>query len=185
MDVPVTFSKANLHAMYFSHTDALVIAANIYSSDVRHKLVDNGSSVDLLFADTFDKMGLTRSHLQATGTPLRGFSRGEIEALGRIDLPVTFGLESIARTETITFDVVDIPYQYNSNFGWGLLNKFLAIPHGAYLCIKMPGPEGIITIASDQELARQVELDTAPDLRRWMTPLRWKPPHPGGPHKRN
>jgi len=96
MDVPVTFSEADLHAMYFSHTDALVVAANIYGSDVCRIMVNNGSSIDLLFIDTFDKMGLPCSHLQAAGTPLKGFSGGEIEALGWIDLPVTFGLGSIA-----------------------------------------------------------------------------------------
>jgi len=52
--------------------DALLIAMDIYGSDMRHILVDNGSFSNLLFAS--NKMGLSLSHLQAAGTLLRSFS---------------------------------------------------------------------------------------------------------------
>jgi len=84
MNVPIEFSEDDLCAKFFPHTDALVIAANIQGVGVR-RILDNRSSTDLLFASTFDKMGLSKTHLLPPGTPLRGFSEGDIDALGRID----------------------------------------------------------------------------------------------------
>ena len=78
MNVPIEFSEDDMCAKFFPHTDALVIAANIQGVDVRRILV-NGSSTNLLFASTFDKMGLSKTHLLPPGTPLRGFSEGDID----------------------------------------------------------------------------------------------------------
>jgi hypothetical protein len=36
-------------------------------------LVDNGSSTDIIFADAFDKMGLSKDLLQRPDTSLYGF----------------------------------------------------------------------------------------------------------------
>lgn len=59
---------------------------------------------------------------------------------------MSFGLGEYARTEDITFDVVDTPYQYNPIFERRLLNTFYAVPHHSFLCMKMPGPRGIIKV---------------------------------------
>jgi hypothetical protein len=40
--------------------------------------------------------------------------------LGKISLPVSFGGQENARTEYVTFDVVDLYYLYNTIFGIGL-----------------------------------------------------------------
>ena len=62
MNVPIEFSEDDMCAKLFPHTDALVIATNIQGVDVR-RILDNGSSTDLLFASTFDKRGLSKTHL--------------------------------------------------------------------------------------------------------------------------
>jgi hypothetical protein len=41
-----------------------VIEANIVSWTLEKLLVDNDSSVDIIFADAFDKMGLSKDLLQ-------------------------------------------------------------------------------------------------------------------------
>ena len=79
-----------------------------------------------------------------------GFGGNTINALGKITIPVSFGKGTSFRTEDITFNVVDIDYPYNAIFGRGVLNTFGAIPHHAYLCMKIPGREGIITGLGDQ-----------------------------------
>ncbi|CAN6229824.1 unnamed protein product [Urochloa humidicola] len=110
-------------------------------------------------------MGLSRSSLAPAGTPLRGFGGGAVNALGQISLPVTFGTGFYARTEDITFDVVDIPYPYNTIFGRRLLNAFYAVPHHGFLYMKMSGPRGIINVLGDQELARLIDVGRAPEQR--------------------
>ena len=78
-----------------------------------------------------------------------------LDALDRIEQLVAFGEGPTMRTEMITFDVVDTPYTYNVLLGWYTLNQFGAVPHHNYLCVKMTGPQGLITIHDDQHLARR------------------------------
>jgi hypothetical protein len=45
--------------------------------------------------------------------------------------------------------VVDFEIVYNTFLGWLALTKFMAIPHYAYLVLKMPGLYGFISIRGD------------------------------------
>ena len=54
-------------------------------------MVDNGSSADILVWQCFVKMGFTEKALQKSQYPLIGFEGKIIEALGKIELNVTFG----------------------------------------------------------------------------------------------
>ena len=74
----------------------------------------------------------------------------KIEALGKIELNVTFGEGNTQRTELVTFDVVDIAYPYNAIFGRNSIIKFAAVINQAYLCMKIPTAGGVITILSNQ-----------------------------------
>jgi hypothetical protein len=49
--------------------------------------------------------------------------------------------------------VADFETAYNSFLGWPALTKFMAIPHYAYMVIKMPGPHGVISIRGDVKRA--------------------------------
>ena len=102
--------------------------------------------------------------------------------LGQIDLPVTFGDRANFRSEVLTFEVVDFPGSYHAILGRPCYAKFMAVPNYTYLKLKMPGPNGIITVGStfshtymcDHE---HYELATAvinsselPQLRELLTP---------------
>jgi hypothetical protein len=47
------------------------------------------------------------------------------------------------------FEVVDFETTYNAFLGRPILTKFMVVPHYAYLVMKMPGPNGIISIRGD------------------------------------
>ena len=49
---------------------------------------------------------------------------------------VSFGGQENARTEYVTFDVVDFYYPYNAIFDKGFVNEFNAAIHMGYLCMK-------------------------------------------------
>ena len=102
-------------------------------------------------------MGFTEKALQRSQYPLIGFGGKRIEALGKIELNVTFGKGIAQRTKAITFDVVDINYPYNAIFGRNTLVKFVAVIHQSYLCMKLPSARGIITVFGNQEEARRCE----------------------------
>ena len=62
----------------------LVIRAVVTNKTIHWVLVDNGSSVDIIFASAFDKMGIGRERLEPVNTHLRGFSREKMLPLGLI-----------------------------------------------------------------------------------------------------
>jgi hypothetical protein len=153
---------------HYPHNDPLVIRANIgkntkyyFSNDVGRVLVDNGSSADILTWQCFSDMGFKRDDLQKVEHPLYGFCNKRIEALGKIDVNVTFGQDATMRTEVITFDVVDFVYLYNAIFGRNTINKFAAVIHQGYLLMKIPTVTGVISVYDSQEEARRAEWNTS------------------------
>ena len=108
----------------YPHTNAMVIETNLADWAVTRILVDIDSSTDILFASTFDNMKLDRKLLQPAGRPLYGFGGKQVKAIGKITLPVTFEYQNNSRTEHITFDVVDMLYNYNAIFDRWVTNTF-------------------------------------------------------------
>jgi hypothetical protein len=88
---------------------------------------------------------------------LYGFGERKIEPLGSISLPVSFGSPANARTEYITFNIVDMSYPYSAIFGRGLLNTFEVALHFLYLCLKVLTTLGVISIHGNQKEARNIE----------------------------
>jgi hypothetical protein len=62
--IPITFDSSDLKLKDYPHTDMMVIETNLAGWVVTRILVDTGSSVDILFASTFDNMKLDRNLLQ-------------------------------------------------------------------------------------------------------------------------
>jgi hypothetical protein len=50
-------------------------------------------------------------------------------------------------------------YPYNAIMGRGSINKFEAAIHRLYHCMKIPGPQGVITVYGNQQTARNIERD--------------------------
>jgi hypothetical protein len=66
--------------------------------------------------------------------------------IGQISLPITFRTQENFRTGTIQFEVTDFETAYKAFLGWPALSMSMAIPHYAYLVMKVPGPHGVIFI---------------------------------------
>jgi hypothetical protein len=110
--VPITFTEEGFKLKSMIHNDAMVIEVNIVGWIIGKVLVDNGSSEDILFLKTFEKMNLSQHMLHPPEDPLQGFGGKPIKLVGKISLPVSFGDLDNARIETLTFDVVDIYHPY-------------------------------------------------------------------------
>jgi hypothetical protein len=122
--VPITFPEQDFRLKSTDHHDAMVIEVNIAGWVIGKVLVDNGSSTDILFMKTFEKMSLSQHMLQPLEYPLLGFRGKPIKLAGKISLRVSFGDLDNARTETLTFDTVDMYHPYFTIFGRGFINKF-------------------------------------------------------------
>ena len=76
-----------------------------------------------------------------------------------IDLPDYFGTPSNYRKETFTFEVVGFKGTYHAILGRPCYAKFMAIPNYTYLKLKMPGPNGVITVESTYEHAYDYDIE--------------------------
>jgi hypothetical protein len=166
--IPITFTAADIRLQHYPHNDPLVIRANIgkntkyyFGNDVGRVLVDNGSSADILTSQCFSDMGFKKEDFQKVEHPLYGFGNKRIEALGKIDVNVTFGHDATMRTKVVTFDVVDFVYPYNTIFRRNTINKFAVVIHQGYLLMKIPTATGVILVYDNQEEARRAERNTS------------------------
>jgi hypothetical protein len=126
-NVPITFMEEDFRLKSAIHNDAMVNEVNVAGWVIGKVLVDNGSSTDILFLKTFEKMNLSQHMLDPPEYPLQGFRGKPIKPFGKISLPVFFGDLENSRTESLTFDVVDIYHPYLAIFGRGFMNKFNAV----------------------------------------------------------
>jgi hypothetical protein len=151
--VPITFIEEDFRLKSTSHNDVVVIEVNIVGWVIGKILVDNGSSADILFLKTFEKMKLIQHLLHSLEYPLQGFGGKPIKPVGKVSLPISFGDLDNVRTETLTFDVVDIYHLFFMIFGRGFMNKFDAVIRQQFLYMKIPAPKGVITVFGDQQEA--------------------------------
>ena len=124
--------------------------------------MDGGSGLNLIYEETLSKMGMDKSRIEQSGTTFRGIvPRREARCAGKITLDVVFGTPKNYRSEEITFQVAPFSSGYHALLGRDTFTSFQAIPHYGYMKLKMPGPNGIITLASDPDVALHEENKTA------------------------
>ena len=70
----IVFTEADDRCVHHPHNNALVITARVANSNVHRILVDNGSAMDIIYLDAYKRMGLTKSELSLTTSPLYGFT---------------------------------------------------------------------------------------------------------------
>ncbi|RWW40633.1 hypothetical protein BHE74_00053938 [Ensete ventricosum] len=102
---------------YPYHDDALVVTAHITNACIRRIMIDIGSSTDILYLDTFHKLGMTNRDLIPMTSTLTGFIDDAITPVGIATLPVTFDDEPRTKTLMVPFMVDDLPSAYNMFIG--------------------------------------------------------------------
>ncbi|XP_072084430.1 uncharacterized protein [Arachis hypogaea] len=117
-------------------------------------LVDQESSVDILFKPAFDKLGLDEKELRAYPDTLYGLGDTPVKPLGFILLHTTFEKGIKSKTLSIDFIVVIVGSAYNVLIGRTTLNRLGAVVSTPSVH-EIPIPEGIATIRGDQKLARK------------------------------
>ncbi|XP_074337123.1 uncharacterized protein LOC141674297 [Apium graveolens] len=91
-DESIYFSYADCEGLDPDQNQALVVTLDVAENEVKRILVDNGSSANIVFEHTLNRMKL--GHLRMNPfleDPLYGFENSIISIQGVIYLPVTFG----------------------------------------------------------------------------------------------
>jgi hypothetical protein len=160
-DKPITFDQCD-------HFDCvpsparypLVVDPVINNARLTKVLMDGGSSLNIIYAETLGLLGIDLSMIRAGVAPYHGIVPDKrVLPLGQLDLPVCFGTPSNFRKETLTFEVVEFRGTYHAMLGRPCYAKFMVVPNYTYLKLKMLGPSGIITVGSMYRHAYECDVD--------------------------
>jgi hypothetical protein len=131
----------------------LVLKAQIGTYNVDRVFMDVGSGIFLVYSKTLREMHISLEFLKPTDCSFHGIVLGSSNyPLGRIALNVCFGNRQNYRREKLDFEVMDWPSQYHAILGRPTFSRFMAVLHYTYLVLKMPGPNGIITVKGSFKL---------------------------------
>src|SRR3954466_9553975 len=102
--------------------------------------MDGGRGINIIFTRTLEEMLIQNSALKSSGTTFHGIVPGKaVYHIGRISLEVVFGSATNFRKETLDFEVVDWKSKYHAILRRPAFARFMAVPHYAYLKLKMTG----------------------------------------------
>ena len=156
VDNPIIgFSEEDAQHLHHPHDDALVVSIRVGDYNTYRVLVDNGSSVDILYYPAFQQMRINRERLVPTNASLIGFGGIKVYPFGVVTLPVTIGDYPQQINRDVTFLVVDCSSAYNAIIGQPTLNSWKAITLTYHLMIKFPMEYGVGELRGDQVAARE------------------------------
>ncbi|KAI5012942.1 hypothetical protein ZWY2020_025208 [Hordeum vulgare] len=134
----------------------LVVDPVVEGVRLRKVLMDGGSGLNIMYADTLKGMGIPMSKLSESSMQFHGVVPGrKAKSLGQIVLDVVFGSDKNFRKEKLTLEVVDFQSAYHAILGRPAYARFMARPCYVYLKLKMPGLKGVITITGNRQRAEE------------------------------
>ena len=96
---PITFTDDDFHGLDHQQDDPMVITVNLENYVVKKVLIDQGSSVDIIYWATYQKLQLPTTSMVPYDELIYGFSREKVTTHGYIDLHTVF--RDDAQTKTI------------------------------------------------------------------------------------
>ncbi|XP_028064385.1 uncharacterized protein LOC114267548 [Camellia sinensis] len=112
----IAFDDSDLAGIILPHIDPLVIELRINRFTVKCVLIDQGSTLEVMYYKTFVNLGFTELDLSPAHYPLFGFNANPEYSLGKITLPV----QASSRPVDVEFLVVKLPSSYNLIMGKNL-----------------------------------------------------------------
>jgi hypothetical protein len=179
-DKPITFDQGN-------HPDRvpspgkypLIVDPVIDNVRLTKVLMDGGSSLNIIYADTLGLLQIDLSSIRAGVAPFHGIIPGKrVQPLGQLDLPVCFGTPSNFRKETLTFEVVGLRGTYHAVLGRPCYTKFMVVPNYTYLKLKMSGPK---SPTGSSLSALRTDTRTNATWSAWRSPRPSPNPRPSSP----
>jgi hypothetical protein len=160
-DKPITFDQGD-HPDYVPNPGRYPLIVDPIIGNVRLSkvLMDEGSSLNIIYAETLGLLGVDLSTIRPGVAPFHGIVPGNrVLPLGQLDLPFCFETPSNFRKETLTFEVVGFRGTYHAVLGRPCYAKFMAVPNYTYLKLKMSGPNRTITIGFSYHHAYECDVE--------------------------
>ena len=155
-EIDLVFTKADLRDVFPHDNDPVVISVVTVGRRVHRVLVDQGSSADIMFWSTFNKLQLSPDLLRPYTGCLYGFAGDQVEVRGYLELRTTFTDGTTSRTESIRYLVVNSNSAYNILLVRPTLNRLRGVSSTRLMKLKLPDLSGrLIVIKSDQQEAKR------------------------------
>jgi hypothetical protein len=154
---PITFDQSG-HPAHVATPgrQALVVDLVVGGTRLTKVLMDGGSGLNILYAETLQGMGILMSKLSESNMQFHGVIPGKkAKSLGQIALDVIFGDSNNYRKEKLMFEVVDFHSAYHAILGRPTYARFMARPCYVYLKLKILGPRGVITVTWSRQRAEE------------------------------
>jgi len=142
LDVDLTFTKDDLRDVVPHDNDPVVISVVTAGRKVHRVLVGQGSSADVMFWPTFNKLQLSPDQLRAYTVCLYGFAGDQVEVYGYLELRTTFTDGTASPTENIRYLVVNADSAYNILLGRPALNRLRGVSSTRHMKLKLPDLSG-------------------------------------------
>ncbi|RDY13252.1 hypothetical protein CR513_01860, partial [Mucuna pruriens] len=98
---PITFSDQDFVRSNLKQNNLMVIIIEVTNFAVKKVLIDQGSSADILYMSTFQRLQIPETEICLYHEQLVGFSREHVDTCGYINLLMTFD-DSNIETESLT-----------------------------------------------------------------------------------
>jgi len=146
----LVFTRGDLRDVVSHDNDPVVISVVTAGRKVHRVLVDQGSSADVMFWSTFNKLRLSPDLLRPYTGCLYGFADNQVEVRGYLELRTTFTDGEASRTESIRYLLVNASSAYNILLGRPALNRLNVVACTRHMKMKLPDLSGkVIVIKSD------------------------------------
>jgi len=156
LDIDLAFTKTDLHDVVPHDKDPVVISVVNAGRKVHRVLVDQGSSADVMFWSTFNKLQLSSDLLRPYTGCLYGFARDQVEVCGYLEQRTTFTGGTASRTENIRYLVPNANSVYNILLRRPALNRLRGVSSTRHMKLKLPDLSGrVIVIKSDHKEAKK------------------------------
>ena len=117
-ELNIVFSKRDAHRVKQPYDDPLVIMLRIEEFIIHRVLVNNGSSVDIIYLLAFQQMKLSQERLRPFTSPLVSFTGDRIVPKGIIKLIVVAGTYLVFLCSPPTYEDSWYFSHINHQFGW-------------------------------------------------------------------
>ena len=139
----ITFMDEDARRLHHPHDDAIVITLTIANYTTRRVLIDNGSSVDIIYYPAFQQMRINKELLYPVNVPLIRFGGMKVLLVVTISLPVVVVSYPRKINKEVNFLIVDCLSSYNVIIGRLTLNNWRAAMSTYHLSAKFPTEYGI------------------------------------------
>jgi hypothetical protein len=150
----ISFLDSDLKDVQLPHNNPLVITLRIGNYDVKRVLVDQGSFIEVMYQDLYEKLDLGEADLTSFTSPIFGFLGEPTVPLGKTLLPVLAGPINLQSE----FIVVQASSLYNAIMERDWLHRMRVVPSTLHQKLRFPTKDGIMELNGDQVTVKRCVL---------------------------